>query len=180
MNVRNRKQALLASAVMLALGAGAIGTGVVVAQERGAENAVELRGRDAGLHKVDLRGGRGAHHDGFGGRHGGELMMGLFDEVDADGDGAVTQAEIDTYRDARVGAVDASGDGALDIDEFDTLYRELTRSRVVDAFQRLDEDGDGAITSEELDVRFGSIVERLDRNDDGALSVEDRGRRQRS
>ena len=105
-----------------------------------------------------------------------ETMATLMAEIDADEDGAITQGEIDAYRTARVSEADTSGDGALDIDEFDTLFRDFTRTRMVDAFQRLDANGDGVIDEDEIDRRVGGLVERLDRNDDGAISREDRRR----
>lgn len=111
---------------------------------------------------------------GFGGR---DLMRGLFGEIDADGDGSVTQAEIDAFRTAQLSAADANGDGRLALDEFATVYFERIRPQMVDAFQAFDDDGDGAITAAELEDRFGDVVSRLDRNGDGALSPDDRGRR---
>ena len=124
------------------------------------------------------RHGRGhGHHRGFGRHGGGEMFRTMFKAVDADGNGAVTQEEIDSFRAAKLSEADASGDGALSIDEFDTLYREFTRSRMVDAFQDLDADGDGVIGTEELDDRFGGIVERMDRDGDGALTLQRRGDR---
>lgn len=174
MKIFNTRSRLILVSV-LAIGATAAAA-QTLSSERGGQSAL----RDASLRHADFHDMRGGHHGGFGGRHGGDLMTGLFEAIDTDGDGAVTQREIDAYRDARVGAVDTSGDGALDIGEFDTLYRELTRPRMVDAFQRLDADGDGSVTTEELDERFGSIVERLDRNGDGALGIEDRRGRHRS
>jgi Ca2+-binding EF-hand superfamily protein len=98
----------------------------------------------------------------------------LFEEIDADGDGAVTQAEIDAFRAAKVAGADTSGDGALSIEEFDTLYREFTRWRMVRAFQELDTDGDGVISQAEMDRRFGRVVEQMDRDGDGALTLQDR------
>ncbi|MDK3074602.1 hypothetical protein QO034_16030 [Sedimentitalea sp. JM2-8] len=130
-------------------------------------------------HRADFRhGDRGHGRGGHGGHHRGgpEMFRTLFMQVDADGDGSVTQVEIDTFRAAKVGEADTSGDGALSIEEFDTLYREFTRSRMVDAFQDLDADGDGVISAAEMDSRFGDIVERMDRDDDGALTLK-RGRR---
>ncbi len=115
------------------------------------------------------------HHRGHGRRGGGEMFMNIFAAVDANSDGAVTQEEIDTYRAAKLSEVDASGDGALSIDEFDTLYREFTRSRMVDAFQDLDANGDGVIGAEEMDNRLGKIVERMDRDGDGVLKLQRRG-----
>ena len=66
------------------------------------------------------------HRDGgFGGRHGhglgfldkGQLAvsaMEMFDAIDADGDGKLTQAEIDRLRNDRHGTHDADGDGSFE------------------------------------------------------------------
>ena len=110
------------------------------------------------------------------------MAMKLFGEVDADGNGKVTQAELDAFRQAQVTKADTSGDGAVDLAEFEVIFRERTRPLMVDAFQMLDDDGDGKVTDAELSERFGAVVARLDRNGDGALSLEDRrrgGRRHR-
>lgn len=128
-----------------------------------------------GEHRGDRDGGR---HDRSGGRHGGGAMMQqILNQADADGDGALAQAEIDAFRTAQVGSADTSGDGALAIEEFETLYNAFTRDRMVDAFQNLDSDGDGVISADEIDARVGGLVERMDRDGDGAISPADRGRR---
>ncbi|NJM84204.1 MAG: hypothetical protein HC844_18730 [Tabrizicola sp.] len=129
--------------------------------------------------RADFRGEGKGHHEGRGGpgRGGSEMFLTLFGQVDADGNGSVTQEEIDAFRTAKVGQADASGDGALSIEEFDTLYREFTRSRMVDMFQELDADGDGSVSAAELDARVGDVVNRLDRDGDGALTLQDRGNR---
>ncbi|MFX0543748.1 EF-hand domain-containing protein [Roseovarius sp. S4756] len=141
-------------------------------------------GQGMGKNKQDCRGDQagkwdgkhGKRHGKHGGRHG-EMMRTVMGQIDADKDGTVTMEEIDAFRAAKLAEIDASGDGALSIEEFDTLYREMTRSRMVDMFQKLDADGDGVISSEEMDSRVGRMVERMDRNDDGVLSAEDRGRK---
>lgn len=123
--------------------------------------------------KAEFRPHHGKPHGkrgGFGHGKGGEMFRDLFEAVDADKDGTVTREEIDAYREARVSNADADGDGALSIEEFDTLYRELTRSRMVDAFQALDRDGDGVISTEELDSRVNRIVDHLDRDGDGTIA----------
>lgn len=117
--------------------------------------------------RADSRKGHG-HHGGHG------MMRQIMEKVDADGDGAVTQAEIDTFHAATVANADVSGDGDISLEEFETIYLELTRNRMVDAFQKLDEDGDGVVTQAEMDAKFGNIVERMDRNDDGRLDRDDR------
>lgn len=108
------------------------------------------------------------------GGHGGRGMMGMMmEKVDANGDRAVTQEEIDTFRNGVVSAADASGEGDISLDEFETIYLQMVRERMVDSFQKLDADGDGAVTQAEMDKRFGSVVERMDRNGDGQLDRED-------
>jgi EF hand len=110
---------------------------------------------------------------GFG-KHGGDMLQAIMVDVDADKNGSVTQAEMDTFRTAKVAAADTSKDGAINLDEFSVAYNELMRARMVDAFQNFDDDGNGSITVPELDARFGSIVAKMDRNGDGALSKDDR------
>lgn len=111
---------------------------------------------------------------GHGGRGGHGMMRQIMEKVDANGDRAVTQEEIDTFRASVVADADTSGEGDISLDEFETIYLDLTRERMVDAFQKLDADGDGVVTQAEMDKRFGDVVERMDRNDDGQLDRQDR------
>lgn len=127
----------------------------------------------AQAHKADFRKG-----DRKGSGPGGRKMFGqMMEKVDANGDRAVTQTEIDTFRAGIVSDADTSGEGDISLDEFETIYLQMVRNRMVDAFQKLDEDGDGAVTQAEMDQKFGSIVERMDRNDDGQLDRSDRAGR---
>tara|TARA_R110002072_G_scaffold57017_1_gene146943 strand:+ start:70 stop:600 length:531 start_codon:yes stop_codon:yes gene_type:complete len=127
------------------------------------------------VHSREHRGDRDEYGRGRQGDSG--MMRQFFAQVDADGNGSVTQEEVDAFRTAQVRSADSNGDGALNIQEFDTIYRAFTRSRMVDAFQNLDEDGDGVISSEEMDARYGAAVKRMDRNGDGVLTIEERGRK---
>lgn len=111
------------------------------------------------------------------GRGGSGIFLFIFKQADADKNNELTQEEIDTFRAAKISEVDVSGEGSLSIEEFDTLYREFTRSRMVDLFQDIDADGDGNISPAELDDRLGSIVERMDRDGDGVLKLQRPGRR---
>lgn len=108
-------------------------------------------------------------------------MMGLGSEllqsVDKNGDGSLSQDEINAAVDGRFVEFDANKDGKLTLDEFEALWAELTRPVAVRAFQFLDPNGDAAIDKQELDERFGHVVARFDRNDDGALSPADRPHR---
>ena len=99
--------------------------------------------------------------------------MELFDAVDADGDGKLTQAEVDKLRNDRLAAHDADGDGNLSLEEFAGLWHETVRPLTVRAFQMLDTDGDAVVTRAEYDRPLAGIVERLDRDGDGGLSMRD-------
>ena len=100
--------------------------------------------------------------------------MEMFDSIDADGDGKLTQAEIDKARNDRHAAHDADGDGNLSLEEFAGIWHETTRPLTVRAFQMLDTDGDAVVTRAEYDRPLAGIVERLDRDRDGGLSMRDR------
>ena len=132
----------------------------------------------------------GNRSGGFGGHHGhgmhflgkGQLrltVMEILHSIDADGDGKLTQAEIDKARNDRHSAHDADGDGSLGLEEFAHLWHETTHPLTVRAFQMLDTDGDAMVTRAEYDRPLARIVERLDRNGDGALSPDDRWRHRR-
>ncbi len=151
-SIRNRRLLALTSAAVVATTVGLLAIG----------GSAFAQGRGLGGHD--------------GGRHGGMEILRSFD---TDGDRALTQAEIDAGIAARVASADADGDGALSLAEFGTVWEDMTETRRVRAFQRLDPNGDASITAAELEERFDGIVERMDRNDDGKLDQSDRGRRGR-
>ena len=155
--------------LMIVIGVAAGVGGALLAWERYA-------GHGYGGHR-----GYSGHHS-FHGHHGmgilakgqfGLMAMSIFDSIDADGDGKLTQAEIDKVRNERHDAHDAESDGLLSLDEFASLWNEVTRPITVRVFQVLDTDGDAVVTRSEYDRPFANIVELLDRNGDGALSLSD-------
>lgn len=149
-----------------------LGTGALVATSDMLQ--AQEQTPDAKVMRVDSRDGDHGKR-GHRGHRGGEMMRSLFDAVDANGDRSVTAEEIAAYQATQIANADLSGDGALSIEEFDTIFREFTRSRMVDAFQALDSDGDGLITETEIDTRVSRMVERMDRDGDGVLTLQ-RGR----
>ena len=163
--------------VVTALALGVSGIGAVIANAQDNAEPTPPPAAEGHVITADMRDDHGKKrmHGRSGGMRGGEMLRDIFDAADADSDGAVTADEIETYRNALVTEVDVSGDGALSIEEFDTLYRSLTRSRMVDTFQRLDADGDGQIAPEEMERQVARLVERLDRDGDGTLTLQRRG-----
>ena len=115
-------------------------------------------------------GGHGwkGHHAG-GDHHGGPKGAAMFEQLDADGDGRVTRAEMESAIDEHLAGADSDKSGSLSLDEFEGLWLSKMRERMVDDFQRLDNDGDGQVTREEMAKPMERMFDRADRNDDGAI-----------
>ena len=113
----------------------------------------------------------GREHRGGGG---GAFM--LMETFDTDGDGRITQVEIDAVRDQRFAAFDGNKDGTLSLEEYKLLWVDAMQRSMVRQFQAQDEDGNAALTPEEFRDRFARMVARMDRNGDGVLTLQDRRR----
>lgn len=167
------KKFLLAGGALAAIGAAAILADVpgALAQsgERHAARGAAYDGPGARHHRRGVRGE--ARRDGH--RAAMRRLIDLQETYDADGDGAVTQAEIDGARAARAAEFDLDGDGTLSLSEYEALWLDAMRERMVRRFQRHDRDGDGLVTAEEFQRRTSNLVMLRDRNGDGALSIED-------
>jgi len=132
-------------------------------------------------------GGPHGHGGGHGGRMGGRMgggrgmdrVLDLIELYDQDGDGKVTQAEIDKARADRLAAYDADGNGSLSLQEYEKLWLEAMRSRMVDQFQAHDDDGDGQVTVNEFSKRTSRLVLRRDNDEDGAIDLTDARRNDR-
>jgi Ca2+-binding EF-hand superfamily protein len=123
---------------------------------------------------VSLAGGDWGRHHGPGGRG-----AQLFESFDVDGDGRITQVEIDEVRQGRLAEFDADGDGSLSLEEYQALWVEAMREHMVDRFQAHDDDGDGLVTAEEFGARFEGMISRLDDDSDGAVTRDELRHRHR-
>mgnify|MGYP003657248245 FL=1 len=111
---------------------------------------------------------------GMKGRKGhGEHAQRMFDRIDADKDGKVTQAEIDRARADNIAKFDANNDGVLQLEEYKGLWLEHMNRRMVDGFQRLDDDGDGKVTDAEMKAPMTRITRFMDRDGDGVITREE-------
>lgn len=101
-----------------------------------------------------------------------------FAEIDADGDGQLTQEELDAFAAARFAAIDTDGDGVLSADELaaaaEARRAEMEAARVQRMIEARDTNGDGVLSQEEMSAQAQkSPFERLDTNGDGVISAEE-------
>lgn len=98
-----------------------------------------------------------------------------FEELDADGDGQVTRAEMEAHRKARFAEADANGDGEIARDELSAWMdkrRAEARERMLDRMiGHRDIDGDGSLSLDEMAGESGTeMFARIDGDGDGAIS----------
>ncbi len=104
--------------------------------------------------------------------HGG--MHPKFADVDADGDGKITQDEMQVHHAAQFSMADTDGNGALSPDEMLARAQERMARRVSHMIKRLDGDGDGELSMEEMGKRHkGGMFAQMDSDGDGAISAEE-------
>lgn len=100
-----------------------------------------------------------------------------FAELDADGDGRITEEEANAGRAEAVGTLDANGDGLISAEELATAeiarMTERANERAARMVERMDTDGDGLLSAAELAVPVGHggrMFDRLDRDGDGVIT----------
>ncbi|MDC0657979.1 calcium-binding protein [Leisingera sp. SS27] len=111
--------------------------------------------------------GSAALAKGFG--HYGPKMS--FEEIDADGNGEVTKAEIQAMKDAHFAKADSNGDGKLSLEEMQARAND----RAAHMLERFDKDGDGALSMDEMPQprRAGRMFDRMDADGSGGISKEE-------
>lgn len=98
-----------------------------------------------------------------------------FEDIDTDGNGEISQAEMQAQKSARFKSVDANGDGKLSPEEMHAMAQSRMADRVQKRIEHLDTDGDGALSESELSNlgRHGDMFKRLDGDESGGISKEE-------
>lgn len=107
-------------------------------------------------------------------------------QLDADGDGKVSQAEALTPQAARMKEVDANGDGFVSGEEASTSFKAQVPAEMLAEMQKrgmpdpgetfvknLDKDGDGKVSPTEFQQPTVDAFTRMDANADGAATQEE-------
>lgn len=107
-----------------------------------------------------------------GGHHGPKMS---FEEIDADGNGEVTKAELDALKDARFAAADSNGDGVLSLEEMQVRAQDQAAKRAARMLERFDKNGDGGLSKDELPQprRAGKMFDRMDGDGSGSISKQE-------
>lgn len=171
------KKTLLAAGVMATL----LGT-VVLAQTAGTTTAEDLP------IPAEMRDGMGMGPGmGMGDDMGMRGMMGAFGPMgadfatlDADGDDAITEADLAARAAARFAQADADGSGGLTAAEMvamaEIIRQEQMAARMAARVAQIDDSADGEIQLEELQARAPAAVhffDNFDTDNDGAISPDE-------
>lgn len=100
-----------------------------------------------------------------------------FATLDANGDGVITQEELQAHAAARFASVDTNGDGGLSAEELIAAAGERAADRTERMIARADENGDGLIQQDEMRPRGGDrlarMFARVDADEDGTISEDE-------
>ncbi|MEM0990559.1 MAG: hypothetical protein AAGK00_16950 [Pseudomonadota bacterium] len=94
----------------------------------------------------------------------------MFDRIDLNGDGTITQAEMEDFSAERFVAMDVNGDGLVSLTEMEEASKRRSADRAGRRFERLAADGNGVVDRSELLIRVAERFERLDADGNGAVT----------
>ena len=108
-------------------------------------------------------------------RGGKDRPMPTFQELDANGDGEVTQAEIIAVRQSKFTSADTDGDGQLSLEEMQAKAQAQASDRVTAMFEKFDANGDGVLSQDELPKprNASKMFERIDADGSGSISEQE-------
>lgn len=95
-----------------------------------------------------------------------------FEQIDSNGDGEISGAELSAVNAARFAARDTNGDGFLDREELEAAAAKRSAVRINRMMRHVDSDGDGQLSQEEIAARRdpARMLSRFDADGSGTLS----------
>ncbi len=101
-----------------------------------------------------------------------------FDQLDADSNGEITQAEFEAFRAAKFAEADTNGDGGLSAEELSARAgderKERATKRAERMIEKLDANDDGLLQPDEMSgQRETTMMDRIDTDDNGSVSKEE-------
>ncbi|MCI5096485.1 MAG: EF-hand domain-containing protein [Rhodobacteraceae bacterium] len=98
-----------------------------------------------------------------------------FEELDTDGNGELSKAELMAQREAHFKKADTNGDGALSLEEAKAQGSKMGAERAAKMFERMDENADQKISLDELPKprKAGKMFNRMDSDGNGSISAEE-------
>lgn len=95
-----------------------------------------------------------------------------FEQIDADGDGQISRAEMEGLRSRHLMEADANGDAVLSLEELQAQGSERAERRATRIMDRFDANEDGVLSEMELQggKRMSRHFDRADQDSDGYIS----------
>ena len=112
---------------------------------------------------------------GHRGEHPGMFMQ----EMDKNGDGAISKKEFDAFHNEHFKAMDANHDGKITQDEMDGArqkFKEKAKGRFDERFDETDINHDGSLSKDEAEIGMPMLFQHfdeIDSNKDGKISKEE-------
>jgi Ca2+-binding EF-hand superfamily protein len=109
------------------------------------------------------------------GEHGGKF----FQEMDKNGDGAISKKEFDAFHNAHFKEMDANHDGKITQDEMDAMHQKMMeqgKARFEQRFDESDINHDGVLSKDEAEIGMPMLFahfDEIDANKDGKISKEE-------
>lgn len=102
----------------------------------------------------------------------------MFNDMDANHDGAVSKKEFDAYHSKRFKEMDANGDGKITREEMEAMHKKMgehMREQFKQRFDEADANHDGALSKEEAQKMpfVAQHFDEIDANHDGKVTMDE-------